>query len=333
MTKEIFFKTFFSKKIGTGHFHRTINLAKSLSKKNTNIYFLVNQVFLKKKITKENFKLKFIKKIYFFRNNQSEIKFLKKNNISNIIVDDPNFNYNQQVKYKKFIKKRMFIYQDTPKKNFADVVINHNYIKNSKRIYKRLSKNNPRLLVGIKYFPKKNLNIPRKKVMKIKKILIFFGGLPNDKILKFVLNILSKKYKEKIHINCFIGIFNKQFYSFKKNYRKIIFYKTKKQLIYLKHLHRSDLFIGSGGTSLMESLTFGIPSFVFCTAKNQLNNCRNFSKDKSIIFIKDKKLFEKKFMNLYLNVKKLNKIKVNALKFSNKIGSKNLTDELFKLIN
>ena len=38
-------------------------------------------------------------------------------------------------------------------------------------------------------------------------------------------------------------------------------------------------------------------------------------------------------MNLYLNVKKLNKIKVNALKFSNKIGSKNLTDELFKLIN
>lgn len=333
MTKKTFFKTVFSKKIGTGHFYRMINLAKSLSKKKVDIYFIVNQISLKKKITKESIRLKFIKKVYFFKNHKSEIKFLSKSTVPNIIIDDPNFSYNEQIQYKKFVQKKLFLYQDTPKKNFADVIINHNYIKNFKKIYQNLSKNNVNLLVGIKYFKKKEKKIFYKKVKKTKKIHVFFGGLPNDKILKFVLDILSKNYKEKIYVNCFLGIFNKNLNFFKKKYKQIVFHKTKKQSLYLKYLNKSDLFIGSGGTSLMESLTFGIPSLIFCTAKNQLNNCENFNTDKSIIFIRDKKLFKKIFINLFFNYKNLTKLKDNSLKVSRVIGSINLTNKLFKLLN
>lgn len=333
MIKKIFFKTVFSKKIGTGHFYRTINLAKSLSKKKVEIYFIVNQNSLKKKIAKENLRLKFIKKIYLFKNLKSEIKFLSKSTVPNIIIDDPNFSYNQQIQYKKFIQKKLFLYQDTPKKNLADVIINHNYIKNFRKIYNKLSKNNAHLLVGIKYFQKKGKKNFYKKVKKAKKIHIFFGGLPNDKILKFVLNILSNNYNEKIFVNCFLGIFNKKLNHFKRKYKRIIFHKTKKQSLYLKSLNKSDLFIGSGGTSLMESLIFGIPSLIFCTAKNQLDNCENFNNDKSIVFIKDKKVFKKNFINLFFNSKNITKLRVNSIKASKVIGSINLTNKLLRLLN
>src|SRR5210317_152390 len=99
MTKNIIFKTALSNKIGTGHFYRTINLAKTLSKKKIKIFFIVNQSSLKQKIIKENTRFKFIEKIYYFKNNRAEIKFLDKSKVPNIIIDDPNFTFNQQIIY------------------------------------------------------------------------------------------------------------------------------------------------------------------------------------------------------------------------------------------
>ncbi len=332
MNKEIYFKIGVSKKIGTGHLFRSLNIATNLAKKKINLYLLINKTSIKNKFIRKNLKSKFFKKTFIFKNDISEINFLKYNNINNLLVDDPEFNYKKQLEYRKYIKNKLIIYEDIPKKNYADVIINHNFINNYKKKYNKLSKKNAKLLTGIGFFPKEKNKLINRKKTTIKKILIFFGGLSNKKLLNYVLTQLSQKFNERVEINCFLGLFNNQSYDFKKKYKKIIFHKTKLQKIYLNYLKNSDLFIGSGGTSLFESLIYGVPSIVFCTAKNQLNNCKNFSKQKSVFFVKNKTLFNSKFKELYFNEKKYQKLKIRSINVSKNIGSKNLINNLYKLI-
>ena len=99
------------------------------------------------------------------------------------------------------------------------------------------------------------------------RILVFFGGLANKKILNFVLSFLNKNIDLNMSVNCFTGHFSKDLNSLKKKFNNIKFKKSQKQSLYHYQLRKSHLFIGSGGTSLIESLINGIPSIVFVQQK------------------------------------------------------------------
>tara|TARA_B100001094_G_C18194704_1_gene809863 strand:- start:3584 stop:4603 length:1020 start_codon:yes stop_codon:yes gene_type:complete len=331
MSKKIFFKFSLSNKIGTGHFFRTMNLAKKFLSKNAKIFFIIRDIKLQTDLVKKNFNSRLLKKTIFVKDEKAEIRLLQKNKATNLFIDDPNFNIQLQKKYKKIIKGKLILYQDIPKKNFADIILNHNYIKNPKKIYKNLSKEKVQLFTNIKFFPKEIYKKINKKSKKIR-ILVFFGGLANKKLLNFVLSFLNKNVDGNLRVNCFTGHFSKDLNIFKKKFKNIEFQKSQKQSFYHYQLRKSDLFIGAGGTSLIESLINGIPSIVFCTAKNQIYNCKNLSKDKYIIFIKDKKSFPSRFNDLFQDIAKFKYLKKRANKISKIIGSRNIISDVLPLL-
>lgn len=331
MSKKIFFKFNLSNKIGTGHFFRTMTLAKKFLQKNIRIFFIIRDIKLQRDLVKKNFNSRLLNKTIFVKDEKNEIEFLQKNKVSNLFIDDPNFNVQLQKKYKKIIKGKLILYQDIPKKNFADIILNHNYIKNPNKIYKNLSKEKAQLFANIKFFPKEIYKKIKKKSKKMR-ILVFFGGLANKKLLNFVLIFLNKNVDLNVSVYCFTGHFSKDFNSLKKKFKNIKFKKSQKQSLYHQQLRKSHLFIGSGGTSLIESLINGIPSIVFCTAKNQIHNCKNLSRERYIVYVKNKKNFEKSFNNLFQDIAKFRYLEKRANKISKIIGSRNIINDLLPLL-
>ena len=116
MSKKIFFKFRFSNKIGTGHFYRTINLAKKFLLKNVEIFFIIKDIKLLRDLVKKNLNSSLVNKTIFVKNEKDEIKFLQKNKVTNLFIDDPNFNLQLQKKYKKIIKGKLILYQDIQKR-------------------------------------------------------------------------------------------------------------------------------------------------------------------------------------------------------------------------
>ena len=121
--RKIAFKIAFSSKVGSGHLYRSARLSEKLKKKGAITYFLTDHKINKKfSFLLRKFDYCVLKKKF-----KSEINFLRSKNINSIIIDNPKLNIKKKKKYKNNLKK-LFIYQDIPAKNFADVVINHNYI-------------------------------------------------------------------------------------------------------------------------------------------------------------------------------------------------------------
>lgn len=70
-----------------------------------------------------------------------DIKNLKnqKHNYQALVIDDPTTTFEYQKKLKDFFNN-VILFQDIPKKNFCDILVNHNIILNSKKKYQKLSK-------------------------------------------------------------------------------------------------------------------------------------------------------------------------------------------------
>ena len=61
MSKKIFFKFSLSNKIGTGHFFRTMNLAKKFLLKNVRIFFIIRNIKSQRDLVKKNFNSRLLK--------------------------------------------------------------------------------------------------------------------------------------------------------------------------------------------------------------------------------------------------------------------------------
>ena len=325
--KKIAFRVAFSPQIGSGHMYRCSRLSLKLRKKGVRTYF-----FTYKELNKKyNFITKSFSYIVNIKSTKEEAQFIKKKNVRNILIDDPNFNLLSQRKYKKKFEK-LFIYQDIPKKNIADIIINHNYINQAKKIYKKLSKKNCKFFLGSKYYLMDDFKIYKNK----KKIIsIFLGGNTPKNILERIFNILTNIKLVGFKVIVFSGIFNKNLTPLKKKYPqiKIFFYKQRKQNNFFKIIYLSKIFFYSGGSSIIESLFLKTPTIALLRSKNQLNNCINLSKEKLIYFWGNKieniqiKSFIKKLLNdNYSYSKFIKKLDV----FVKKNHKNDLPDKIFK---
>lgn len=327
--KKIAFKIAFSSNVGSGHLYRSARLAEKLKKKGVITYFLID-----KKINKKFFFL--IKKFnhcVLKKNFRSEINFLKSENINNIIIDSPKLTIKKQQKYKINLKK-LFVYQDIPLKNVADVIINHNYIKNAEKIYKKLSTKNCTLLLGPRFY----LMEKYKSTIKKKKIIsIFLGGnapkIILEKILKILISINLKNFK----IIIFSGIFNKSLFYLKNKYSqiKIQIRVQENHRNFFKVIAGSKFFFSSGGSTIIESIFLKTPTIAILRTKNQLNNCLNFSREK-LIFFNGKKIDYyqiKEFIYNLINEKKIyNKYLYNLDLFKKKHLKNDLANIILKEI-
>lgn len=269
----------YSKKIGTGHFYRILNIINAFSKKKVQIFVCGNVNFKideQKKIEKSGGI--YLKKVKNF----SQIrKFILNYGILNFLVDDPNLSINLQKKYKQLVKN-LILYQDIPKKNFCNTLINHNLINNNFLIYKKLSNKKTKHLIGFKYFFfNKKINITKKLD---NNILIFFGGATNSQILNKTLKVIKKDKYNNFNFYFIIGSFSKfNFQKYKKKNIKIL--ESLDQKIFYNFLSRAKYIICSGGTTLLESVVLNVYPFVVKTSENQKNNIFSLRKKNMISYI------------------------------------------------
>ncbi len=284
---------------GIGHFVRSLQLYRKISKKNC--VFLVNNPKLFIKLIKKNL-IKTPKKIikYDFKNFTKT--YYTKN--KNIFVFDTLGRDKNLKKYLKSLNDRNKIISLEDKffyNKYNDVIINskvklYNHTKKTKstKIYSSIKYTILRFDTKNKY----HKLIPKK----IYKILVCSGGADYKKLLSKVSSMLVKF--KNLQISCIVGP------SVKKEHR---IFKLSKMYPNLKlivnkfnisnEFKKADLVISSGGSMMIESIFFSKPTFVIETFNHQKEIIQYFNSKKLIFSLGSiRKLSKKKIESLILNV-------------------------------
>ena len=321
---KFFFIVDYKKNSGIGHLKRSLLLAQRLQNLNHKIYFLCNKTFLKDKKT-----INFIK--ISDKNLSNNIPFIRKKIISyspNFIIFD-SYEISQKIinQISNLNKKIIIIHDYKIFKKNVDICLNYNF--------PTIQKTN-KLLLGRKFalVEKKNIH-KRIYKTKLQSILLFFGGSDSKKLnLKF-MKIFKDKNFQNYNFNFILTkhVKNKkkiQKYLKCENFKKIRFDQN-----FQKNLHNSDLYIGSGGASLMDVIISGTPAIIFPINKNQRDNCSNINKQKKLIVESLKKLekkepIRKKLINYFNDYKSIKKIAKLYLNIFDGLGTQRVVNHILR---
>lgn len=320
-----FFIVDYKKNSGVGHLKRSLLIAKELNNLNNKIYFLCNQ----------NLSNLEKKKFEFIKLNQ---KTLKKNlitikkeislNSPDLIIFDT-YEINQKIidHISKINKKIMIIHDYKFFKKNVHIYLNSTFSK------RQANKN---FLIGPKYalVEKKN-KIIRNYKKNIKNVLLFFGGSDSNNLnLKFS-RILKSEIFQKFNFNFILSPNIKNINLIEnslklKNFNKIKFNKN-----FHKNLCKSDLYIGTGGSSLMDVLISGTPAIFFPINKNQKKNCSYLHGQKKLIVenihkLEKTELIRKKLINYFNNYKSIKKIAKINMNIFDGLGPARVTNHILK---
>lgn len=327
------FRLDFTKKSGSGHFFRCLRLAEYFRCKNKKIeiiFYLPHRIKynLAKQLNLKNINIKYIKNFNNF------VSSVKKEKVQFLVLDQQKINITKQ----KIIKKNVNFFvliQDLPKKNYCDLLINQNFY--TKKDYKGLIKNfKTKLLIGPNYFIR-NIFINRKINSSRFNINIFFSGSTPYKLLNNFLKAIIQIKKNKIKINCFVGVNFEKLNDLKKNYSnklEIKFFKSQSEKIFLENLSNSSLAIGSAGVTVFERLYFRIPSIVVSLAKNQEKNAQFLKEKKAIIYLgpSNKVKFDQiknSLKNILFNQTSYLRLKKSTIKTADNLFKFNTCDILY----
>jgi spore coat polysaccharide biosynthesis predicted glycosyltransferase SpsG len=295
-------------KYGYGHFFRCLLLKKKIEEiySNLDIKFLLNKSLNVNKFLKKNK----IRNYYFIEDINLDKTILFKDSI--LVIDI----------YKKI---DFFITNVIKKVHLKKIIALDNFETNNKYIktiingvsfaQKKIKSNCSQVYQGLKFIHIDNSY--KKKYVRNKKYLNFFvssgGSDKNNLTYEIVKNLLNIKNSK---INLLIGPgFQKKDKIFRyKNNKNISFYKDIKDT---KHLiAKNDISIVSGGFTMLESVSLGVPTFVI----------KNYNHQKYLI----KYLQNKKVICYLGNIKKINFLEFNKL-ICDTLFLKKLTKNSIKL--
>ena len=287
-----------NKKIGGGHFYRSLNFAEFI-KKNNKIFFFTKVITLKQEILLKDKKF-YLKKILRKKNYFLDLKKLILDlKIDYLIIDNYQVSSMTKKKLKSFVKKLIVIDDRINVKHYSDIFINNNYLNKSDKL-KIYNKNyEAKKFLG----PECNFNLVPNFIHKPKKniqnFFIFFGMIDSENYTFKVLNLL--KNIKNLNLTVVVGIFNKnkkKIFSNFKTFRHIKLYENLKNTEMLKKLSKTDISIGSGGVNLIERISLGLPSIVISKIKNQENGLKNLKKKKLVFHKKLSDLNEEFFIKI-----------------------------------
>jgi len=159
----------------------------------------------------------------------------------------------------------------------------------------------------------------KKKIKKIKKILLSFGGYDKNNIYKKIKNIINSS--EKYH-----------FIIDKKNLKnKIKFTKNKK---FFSLMNNSDLIVCSGGLTMFDSINLNIPIIAIPQYKHQYNNIKKLEKYGVLTSVLKRTNIDvelKKKIREMDNILKLNMIKKKQSRFSKINKTKFVAKKIYEL--
>tara|TARA_Y100000389_G_scaffold166592_2_gene171420 strand:- start:225 stop:1229 length:1005 start_codon:yes stop_codon:yes gene_type:complete len=302
----ILFRTDSSKKIGSGHLQRCLNLASILNKMGNKIFFICsNYSGNLNYLIKRKYPLKILSSKNEIKNKFNPLsiedqkkdammtmKYAKKINIDFIVLDSYLFDYNWQSQVRKFMK--LIFIDDLALKNDCDIYINY-HLENKDIIKKNFLNKNTVKLLGMKNFIVNKKHLKLKNQSKSKKIYVYMGDIDSKnyslKLLKLFLDKEFEKFTFKFILGSNYSL--KKFFDNKYNYKKnISSIKRRLNSIWNIFNFKKDIIICSGGLIASEALHLNVRSILICQNNYQFKNLKS------------------KYSIIYSNIKDINKKKI-----------------------
>lgn len=324
--------------IGTGHLVRSITLAKKLNNDNKfkaqDTIFLINYdsefSFVKELIKKNNFTLKFINLYNAPPNSIQELEIIKELNPRISIFDRIKTNKTFILKLQRNKLKTVLIDDKGSGLDEADLsicpIFFHRPLK--KKIYK-----------GFKYIFFSELK--RRKVLvrqKVTLITLVFGGYDKRKLFNFFYKNI-KKLGSCYSFNLIFGFEKDKFdkkiiLSLSQSKNINLFFRPRN---YSDIIQDSDIGIVSGGLTLIEFLSVGIPTIALPQYNHQYITIKKLQQLRcTTLGSKDYKLdwnyFEKKFFKVLNNYNLRKKMSINAKKIIDSKGKERVSKLISKIL-
>ena len=256
--KKILIRTDATNEIGTGHVYRQLYIASRIM--DHEVVFLMN--------SKNELGINLVKEsnfpIIIFNDNEIEkILEVKPDIIINDILDTTN-------EYMSFLKERNIFsinFEDMGEgAKKADLVFNalYEYRLPLKNIYG-----------GHKYYILRDeFKEYTKKIINrtVNKILVTFGGSDPNNFTERLTDIIDKNYKD-INIDIILGLGYKEKEKIKNKYRdndRINIFDSVRNIS--RYMYNSDVVITSGGRTMYEVASLGIPCLVLCQNERELTH-------------------------------------------------------------
>jgi spore coat polysaccharide biosynthesis predicted glycosyltransferase SpsG len=339
--KKILFISEASEKIGFGHFSRSIELYKQfLINGDFNIYFLI--AIDKKKLVHflKSRGLTFSDHFICFDswNYQRIIESLNKTFFS-CVVFDLQSEHSELRSYFSNSKSKTLSLDFFFQQNCSDVIVNLFNHKLSHEYTETCSKT--KILSGPKYsiIRDKFKLIRHERSLQqvdrpIQNILIAMGGSdPNNLTMKIIHRLQKLRFINQIkEISIVIGPLFSESQKNKIN-RLAISVKSLRVFIEPENFEsfflNNDLIFCGGGTTLLESMSCGMPAIVIPQSQEELNHATSYAKKNACIVYDKAENIAENFFDLSL----LNKIKNNALNTVDHYGKNRILEIVTDLIN
>jgi len=266
--KNILFRADSSSTLGTGHIMRDLVLASQYQ--NATITFAVQNLVgnINYKILEAGYKIKILKS-----NDIKELhKLIVKLNIDMIVIDHYGINYSYEKNLKlKNSSLKIFSLDDTYKKHYCDILLNHN-ISGDKKRYIDLVPKYCEVRAGSKYTLLRDEFIKEKKKLykqnKKKTIFLSIGGSDHSNINIKILEVLQKFKNLKVNLLTTYANANLQrLKNYTKNKKNIKLHVNSSSVARL--MRKSDFGIITPSVTANEAYFLQLPFMLVKTADNQ----------------------------------------------------------------
>lgn len=285
--------------IGSGHLMRCLTLADNLDKKDADITFICRNLEgnLSHLVESKGYKLVLLKtpspsncvinpsdqydqwlavtQDYEIRD-VITILSITDDNIDWLIVDHYSLDEKWETSMRPFVDNIMIIDDLANRKHDCDILLDQNLFDDCEKRYDSLVSDNCLLLCGPKYALLRNEFINARENMTendgtVNQIFVFFGSSDQtDETLKAV-KAIAMLNRSEIVVNVLIGSSYTQKQSLEKFIKKYEQFKLFGQVNNIAELMRkSDIAIGSGGTTTWERCCVGLSTLVITVAENQI---------------------------------------------------------------
>lgn len=341
--KVVFIRVDSSTKIGYGHLIRCLALADTL-KKFFQIKFICTNLtgniiseINKKKFKTFCFNVK-LQKINIKLDAEKTISIIKKygNDNSMLILDSYALSKQWENSVKPYVQKLIVIDDQPIRSHNCDLLIDQNLFNEHKKNYERLLPKKTKKLLGPKFaMIRKEFKLLRHsakiRTFPIENILVSFGGTDTDNQSIKILN-LFQKIGSNLHFDVVLGKGNKNKKIIKNLCSKNKNFSYHEQINYIGRLMlKSDLAIGSSGSTAWERCYLGLPSIISISAKNQKNIANELSKRNCVINLGSVKQLEG--FDYKISIDKISKHQLERMsKSSLKLVDGNGTKRILKYI-
>ncbi len=289
----IAFRTDATLQIGTGHFMRCLTLADELKKQGAQLCFVSRNLpnHLRDMLVAKGMELVSLANtasatpiddlahsawlgISQAQDAQDTIQALAEQSWDWLIVDHYALDARWESTMRETAKRIMVIDDIADRQHDCELLLDQNYYANMQTRYSGKVPTHCQLFLGPRYaLLREEFRRLREQIKprtgKVKRLLVFFGGVDADNYTGLAIRALANMAIEKVHVDVVIGAQHPSRTEIEMQCTEqgfVCHVQTDKMA---ELMSASDLAIGAGGTAIWERCCLGLPAISLCVAENQ----------------------------------------------------------------